>query len=175
MKALKQYEIPVSGLKIGVHEMSYIVDWRFFEDFEESLVKQGHFEVQVLLDKQHDHWMVTFDIEGHVDTECDRCLAPISLPVGCVNTIIIKYDEDGNTILENEDILYVSRGIQTWNIAELIYEFILLCVPIKRVYDCENEQVRPCDMQMLKRLTGEVATSGEDPNWNALKQIDLNK
>jgi len=175
MKAFKQYEIPISGMKIGVHEIDYVVDWRFFEQFEESQVKQGHFDVKVLLDKQSDHWVVTFDIQGHLDTECDRCLAPISLPIGNLNTVIVKYDEDDDPPIENEDILYVSRDMHTWNIAELIYEFILLCVPIKRVYDCESENVKPCDMKMLKRLTGEVATSEDDPTWNALKQIDLNK
>ena len=175
MKAFKQYEIPISGLKIGVHEFDYVVDWRFFEHFEESEVKQGHFDVKLLLDKQLDHWLVTFDIEGKLDTECDRCLAPVSLPVGGLHTVVVKYDEDDKPPIENEDIIYVSRDLHTWNTAQLIYEFILLCVPIKRVYDCENESVRPCDMEMLKRLSGEVAASGNDQVWNALKQIDLNK
>lgn len=175
MKAFKQYEIPISGLKIGVHEIDYVVDWRFFEQFEDSHVKQGHFNVNVLFDKQPDHWIVRFDIQGHLDTECDRCLAPISLPTGSQNTVIVKYDEDDDTLEENEDILYVSKDVHTWNIAQLIYEFISLSVPINKVYDCESENVRPCDMEMLKRLTGEVASSGDNPVWNALKQIDLNK
>jgi len=174
MKAFKQYEIPISRLKIGVHEFDYIVDWRFFEHFEESLIKQGHFNVKVLLDKQSEHWVVTFEIKGDLDTECDRCLAPISLPVSGVNTVVVKYNEDDNPIEENEEIMYVSREMHTWNVARLIYEFISLSVPIKKVYDCENETVKPCDEEMLKRLTGEVATSGDDPAWNALKQIDLN-
>jgi len=174
MKALKQYEIPISGLKIGVHEMHYSVDWRFFEQFEESLVKQGKFDVCVLFDKQPDYWMVTFEIQGHLDTECDRCLAPISLPLESLNKVIVKYDEDEDSPVEYEDVMYVSRDIHKWNIAELIHEFILLCVPIKRVYHCENESVRPCDMKMLKRLTGEDAYSKENSVWNALKQIDLN-
>ena len=174
MKAFKQYDIPISGLKIGVHELDYIVDWRFFKLIEASPLKQGHFDVKVLLDKQHDHWMVTFDILGNLDTECDRCLAPISLPIGSVNTVIVKYDDDDDEPVENEDIIYLSRELHAWNIAKLIHEFILLCVPIKKVYECENESVRPCDMEMLKRLSGEAVTSGDNPVWNALKQIDLN-
>jgi uncharacterized metal-binding protein YceD (DUF177 family) len=174
MKALKQYVIPISGLKIGVHAFEYVVDWRFFEQFEDSLVKQGHFDVKVLFDKQHDHWVVTFDIQGSLDTECDRCLAPISLPVGNVNTVIVKYDEGDESTSETEDIIYVTRDTHTWNIANLIHEFILLSVPIKRVYDCENESTRPCDMKMLKRLTGEEETGRDNPTWNLLKQIDLN-
>jgi DUF177 domain-containing protein len=174
MKALKQYAIPISGLKIGVHEFDYVVDWRFFEQFEGSLVKQGHFDVKVLLDKQLDHWVVTFDIQGSLDTECDRCLAPISLPIGDVNTVIVKYDEGDSSSVGNEDMIYVSRDMHTWNIASLIHEFILLSVPIKRVYDCEREMTRPCDMIMLKRLTGEEETGGDNPTWDLLKQIDLN-
>jgi DUF177 domain-containing protein len=175
MKALKQYEIPISGLKVGVHEFDFVVDWRFFKHFEESQVKQGHFDVKVLLDKQTDHWVVKFYIQGNLDTECDRCLAPISLPIGGLNTVIVKYDKDDMQPGESEDIMYVSRELHTWNIARLICEFILLCVPIKRVYDCENEDVRPCDIEMLKRLTREVVTSEDHTVWNPLKQIDLNK
>jgi hypothetical protein len=64
-----------------------------------------------------------------------------------------------------------------WNVAQLIYEFVLLSIPPRKVYDCEAEETRPCDMKALELLEAQEASESDDQTENpfkeALKNIDL--
>ena len=77
MEALGEFVIPVTSLRMGHNELEFSADWRFFECFEGSPVEQGQFRIDVGFTRQSDHWHLEFQISGHMDTECDRCLAPI--------------------------------------------------------------------------------------------------
>lgn len=174
---LKEYVIPVAGLKIGEHSFDFDVDWVFFQQFENSPVEQGRFEVRVDLDKQHDHWIVKFLVDGFMDTECDRCMAPISLPVNGEHMLIVRYQDERREEEDDSDVIYVSREMHKWNVAQFLYEFILLSIPNRKVYDCEVEEPRPCDMKALELLETQESTQEEEevqnPFKEALKNIDL--
>jgi uncharacterized protein len=177
METLREYEIAVSGLKDGQHEFHYEIDWRFFAHFEESQVKQGRFDVDVLLDKQPDHWLVTFDISGAMDTECDRCMAPIGLPVSGRHHLIVQYHGSDTVVMDDNDsdLIYVPQDIHTWSIAELIHEFVQLSIPVQRVYACREEASPPCDDEALQRLSDEATPGSANPLKDALKYIELRK
>lgn len=173
MDALREYVIPVGSLKNGQHTFQYEVDWQFFSHFVDSPVQQGRFDVEVTIDKQPDHWLVHFDIDGALDTDCDRCLAPISLPVQGGYDLIVKYSESGES--DDADLVYVSPDVYQWKIAQLIYEFILLSIPVKHIYACEDENPRPCDDQALTKLQREESQASTTSLGDALKRIELNK
>lgn len=177
METLREYAIAVSGLKDGQHVFHYEIDWRFFAHFDESQIQQGRFDVDVQIDKQPDHWLVTFDITGAMDTDCDRCMAPISLPVEGRHHIIVQYHEEDTTEMDetDSDLIYVPRDIHSWNVAELIYEFVQLSIPVKRVYACREDERPPCDEDALQRLSEESTPGSASPLKEALKQIELKK
>jgi len=175
---LKEYVIPVAGFSLGRHSIEFSVDWVFFQQFENSPVEQGRFDITIDLDKQHDHWYVQFDVNGVMDTECDRCTAPISLPVEGAYDVIVRYQDDQTEeVVNDSEVIYVPREIHRWPIAQLIYEFVLLSIPAKKVFDCESEEPRPCDMEALKLLeeqeSGEEQSSDENPFKEAFKNIEL--
>ena len=171
MDALKQYAIPVRSLGIGVHEFNYEIDWSFFGNFEASPVKQGRFEVSFMVDKQHDHLLVAVHVQGLLDTECDRCLAPIALPVRGEFALIVKYDDE--RIQEaHEEVVYLSRDLPSWNVAQLIYEFVLLSIPASRTYDCRSTTPPPCDDEALQKLEQQDVSDNDNPVWDVLKQIE---
>ncbi|HLF65256.1 MAG TPA: DUF177 domain-containing protein [Saprospiraceae bacterium] len=152
MEALAAYVIPVSSLRSGRNELDFKVDWRFFRYFEVSPVQQGSFDITVFFDKYTDHWHLYFDVRGQMDTECDRCLAPISLPVSGNYELFVKFDVEKKDVERSAEIIYVSRETRQLDIAQFIYEFIVLSIPVKRSYDCENETNPPCDKEMVARL-----------------------
>jgi len=172
MEALSEFSIPVHGLKFGEHHFHFTVDWQFFRHFEGSPLEQGRFDVEVLFAKESDHWLLSAGISGQLDTDCDRCLAPISLPVNGHHVVFVKFEEE----VEEErdpDIVYLSRDLHNWNIAQYLYEFILLSVPVKKVYDCEKEKEVPCDKEVLDTLEKTEANSHEGhPAWDVLKKTN---
>ena len=178
MKDLKEYAIPVGKLREGMHTFRFEVDWQFFSQFEDSPLDQGRFEVHVDFDKHADHWLVQFKVTGLVDTACDRCLAQISLPVEGAFAVVVKYEDDRAPEIDDEsDVIYVTADMNDWEVAQLLYEFILLSIPVQKVYDCENEQPQPCDQDALSKLEEGEQQESADPNsiWDALKDIELKK
>ena len=177
MSALKRFNIPIRGLKTGFHEYEFSIDQDFFSNFEGSPIQKGKFEVKFILDKREDMLVLTFDFKGSTETECDRCLSNINLPMQGNEDLIVKYADEAN---EEDVIIYISRETTELNVAKYLYESIILVMPVTNVYDCEEEKENVCDLEMLEYLENKTAaeeqeekpSEGDSP-WDILK--DLNK
>ena len=81
------YTIPLSGLKEGHHTIDFEIDKKFFEQFEESEVKEGSLIANIEIDKRSSHLDLIIRISGSVRICCDRCLEMFSQPVDCENRL----------------------------------------------------------------------------------------
>jgi len=177
MSALKQFNIPIRGLKTGFHEYEFSIDQDFFSEFEGSPIQKGGFEVKFILDKREDMLVLTFDFKGSMSTDCDRCLANINLPMQANEDLIVKYADEAN---EEDVVIYISRETTELNVAKYLYESIILAMPVTNVYNCEEEKENVCDLEMLKYLENkaekeqeEKPSDGDSP-WDALKDFNKN-
>jgi uncharacterized protein len=174
LKALKQFSIPFTGLKLGKHNFEFEVDKSFFDAFEHSLVKDGALKVEVDLDKQETLLILHFRVSGTIKLSCDKCLSDFDQPIELKERQIVKFAEE----VEDEDvdeleIIVLPRKETEVDISELIYEFITLSVPF--INKCEQAN-QTCDEQMLMTLeklaTGsEEEETSDDPRWEALKKL----
>ena len=165
------YSIPLGGLKEGRHTIDFEIDNKFFEQFEESEVKEGRLIANICMDKRSSHLDLVIRISGKVRICCDRCLEMFFYPVNCENRLLVKF---GKTIDDiDPDILSLPVGEQELDMKRHIYEFILLALPIKRVHPNDKKGNSTCDPVMLKKLE-ELIVDKEpepDPRWNELKKL----
>jgi len=152
MDELIQYSIPIRGLGNGVHEFEFHVDRAFFRQFEESPVAEGAIDLKMSLDKRPDLLILEFDFTGTVRTDCDRCLAEINLPVSGRQRLMVKFSEEQE--LEEAEVTYLSPEAQSLNVARYVYEFVILAIPMIKVYNCEEDEDQVCDQRMLNYLRG---------------------
>ena len=176
MKALKQFSIPFSGLKLGKHQFDFEIDKSFFDAFEYSLVKDGALKVTLELDKQETMLILNFHILGTIQLNCDKCLAEFAQPIEIEERQIVKFAEDE---LESDDleIIVLNRKESEIDVSEMIYEFINVSVPY--INNCEQAGTdQKCDPEMIATL--EKLASGneeeqedniDDPRWEALKKL----
>lgn len=176
MKALKQFSIPFTGLKLGKHQFEFEVDESFFNEFEYSLVKDGNLKVTVDLDKQETMLILHFHIVGTIKLACDKCLSDFDQPIDLKERQIVKFAEDEE---EGDDleIIVLPRKETAIDVSESIYEMITVSVP----YINKCEQIgKTCDEQMLATLDKLSANNAEeenneeqnsDPRWEALKKL----
>lgn len=174
MMPLAEYIIPVKGLKVGMHHFDFQVDSSFFKHFEGSPIAEGNFEVGLDFDKRHDMYNLRFDIKGQVTASCDRCLGEIQLPVTGNYELVVKLSLE--EIEEDIDVAFVSPEISTLSVAKWVYEYIVLSLPLRNVFECEKANPKPCDMEMLTRLEGVIlhdlpkdTDSSENPMWSRLR------
>jgi len=172
LKSLRNYSIPFTGLKLGKHQFEYDVNDAFLNEFEYSLVKKADLKCRVELEKQETMLILTFDIAGTIDANCDRCLAQYPQHVDIHEQAIAKFSEEA--VDEDEEIITLTKNDHEINIAGLIYEYINVALPFITV--CDNEGNTPyCDKEMLDKLNKLTANNEQneqaDPRWDALKNI----
>lgn len=178
MDSLQPYILPLKGLGDGVHEFSYAIDSDFFGAFPDSPVENAEVAMRVTMDKRPRLLVFDFSFTGWIEATCDRCLVPIQLPVSGENRLLVKYGEVENTA-EEEDVVYIPLETSNWSIAQYAYEYILLSMPLIKVYACEEEKNPPCDFETLDRLKGTANEEAEEnesnPFRDALKDWDKDK
>lgn len=169
MDALIQYTLPLSGLRHGIHQYEFKVDDEFFSCFENSLIQNATIDLEVTLDKRPDLMILTFQYEGTVRVECDRCLELFDLPISGSEALLVKYSD---TATEEGEIIYLTPDMLEWNIAKYVYEYISLAIPLSKTHDEAGEQ---CDPEMLKYLQDNRSNPEEtNPLSEVLKNFNQN-
>ena len=173
MTELAKYNIAFRGLGIGKHEFDYQIDKKFLDYFAGGIAEDGNVPVKVILEKQSAYMVLCFQVNGTVRIQCDRCLEPYDQSVKSENKIFVKYGEEN--FEEGDDVIWVSPNEYQINVGKLIYDFIILAIPIRQVHpDDENGNSR-CNPEMLEKLKNLSAPDQPelpaDKRWDDLKKL----
>jgi len=175
MDPLIKFSIPLHGIGDGIHQFEYQIGASFFKQFEQSPIQHASVELDLELERKPGLIILNFDFSGTVQTNCDRCLAEIQLPISGSERILVKtsYETESN----DPEIVYLSPDAEQLKIGGLVYEFIVLAVPMIKVFDCEEQDPLPCNEKMLDHLddSEEDLDPGDNPVWEALKKFNPNK
>jgi uncharacterized metal-binding protein YceD (DUF177 family) len=171
MNILSFYNIAIKGLSQGKHVFDYEIDSKFFAEFEGGVVDEGKVNVHLTLEKQSSLMILWFDLKGTVEVQCDRCLEMYSQPVKSQERIFVKFGE--KEFNAGDDVIWVSINDYQLNVAQLIYEFICLAVPIKKVHPDDENGNSSCDPEMIEKLDKYVVREDgqNNPVWNDLKKL----
>jgi uncharacterized metal-binding protein YceD (DUF177 family) len=171
MEKKNEFLIPVSGLALGSHSYRYEINDDFFAERDYSEVQQGKVAVNLDIERQETMLTLQFGIKGTVCVACDRCAEDFDLPIEDERVFFIKLGTENAE--ESDDVAVVPTDQHDFDISSLIYEFIILAIPMHRVHP-EGE----CNPEVIALLTTED-TSAEtdeeaiDPRWAALKDIKI--
>jgi len=174
MNYLSQFTIPFSGLNEGTHLFDFSADQRFFAGFENSEIEKGNVNIEVELEKRTTYLRLTFMLAGQIELICDRCLEPFLQPIESRNLLLVKFSETETD--DGDEVIYIHPGAHQIQVAKLIYEFIVLSIPIRRVHPDDQDGESLCDPAMLRKLDEYKApylpdSEPIDPRWNDLKKI----
>jgi uncharacterized metal-binding protein YceD (DUF177 family) len=174
-KELRLYDIHFVGLTAGEHVFNYEIGDAFFKIIEESPLQKGDCNVKLIFEKEATHFVLSFTIEGNVDVECDRCTADIKYPVYNNFKLYIKFDDqrDTGTSEDDDEMIYIPRSDSTINVAQFIYEYISLSIPMVRNCDFLEEKYKNCNQEILKKLNQASSDEVTDARWEKLKNIKL--
>ncbi len=165
------YCIPIGGLKEGIHTFDFIISREFFEQFEESEVREGKLTVKIEADKRSSLLDLVIKIKGTVNIPCDRCLKVFQHPLGCENRLLVKSGRVPDD--SDPDIITVPFDENELDLTQFLYENILLALPIQRVHPDDKNGNSTCDPEMIKKLKEHVINEEEknDPRWDDLKKL----
>jgi uncharacterized metal-binding protein YceD (DUF177 family) len=128
-------------------------------------LNNGKIKVVLEIDKQSRMMILDFSIKGFVTVDCDRCGYELELKIKDSKKIIVKYTNDGS---DSEDIIFLDEKISLIDVSGMIYEFIILSLPMRRIHSKGK-----CDADQLKMLENLTKTTHHDPRWEVLKDLKL--
>ena len=104
----------------------------FFEALDQELIQKGNFKATVVLNKNETMIQMMYKITGSVELTCDRSLDLFDFPVDIAQKMILKFSEHNEEI--TEELVLIDRNTQHINVAQDIFDFIGLQIPIKKLH-----------------------------------------
>ena len=178
----RDFEIAFVGLKPGIHEYSYEINDEFFEPFHHQDFRNCKANVKLHLDKKSSFMLLKFEVGGTLEVICDRCNNYLPLQLWDEFNITIKMAEEPELLNEQEedpDVYYISRGESHIDVANWIYEFINLSIPMHKT--CSYEKMdgpycNPAARELLKKMEPDEKKPDdyqekENPIWKGLEKF----
>ncbi|MQP24466.1 DUF177 domain-containing protein [Flavobacterium sp. LMO8] len=180
MNDLKEYLIPFVGLKTGKHQFDYQMDNTFFKNFDYDEFNAVSVKVDIVLEKKSTMLELDFKHKGTVNVPCDVSGEEFDLPIKGKLKLLVKFGDVFND--ENEELLILPHGEFQVNVAQYIYESIVLSVPLRRVHPGVKDGSLTDVIEKLESLSPrenkkkeEQQNNDIDPRWENLKKLLTDK
>lgn len=160
MKAA-DFEVHFAGLAAGEHHFDWTVGLEFFETSGVDGLADARIHAQLVLQKRHQHLNLQFIVNGIFKVPCDRCGELFEQPISSTNELLVEFSQKRDA--DNDEVLFVPHGESSINVAQYVYEFALLALPLRKTHP-ESE----CSFAAEPIA---VQTTTTDPRWNALTNL----
>ncbi len=165
---LKEFEIPITGIRQGTIESSFQVGRNLFDQFENSLVENGDLNAKVELSKNETLMDLKFDIQGKVELVCDRSLDKFWMELRVEKEHVFKFGDHEEEY--SEEITLIPFDSSSINVGQLIYEFIGLEIPFRKLHPrFLNEDGTEKEFDFSQESEDEKKDI--DPRWEELKKF----
>ena len=176
MDRFRNYDIAFSGLKTGKHDFKFEINQEFFDLFEtEQEFFNPEINVDVFLDKHTTFLEFYINVSGTVQLICDISNDEFSENISNDLKVLVKFGEEYDD--SNEDIITIPHKDSEFNIANLIYEAVVLSIPMKKLAPSvrDNDEYQKLLDQYSPQITEEDEEEQSiDPRWEALKKLKDN-
>ena len=180
MNKTKEYLIPFIGLKLGKHHFEYQISNKFFEIFDYHEFQNSDIKVNLVLEKKSTMLELSFKHKGTVNVPCDLTGEDFDLPIKGKMNLIVRFGETFNN--DNEELLILPHGEFEIDVAQYVYEMIVLSVPLRRVHpgvkdgSLKTEALTKLNELAVKEQKEENKKEENiDPRWDKLKQLLTDK
>jgi uncharacterized protein len=165
----KSFNIDIYKLSFKKHE--YQFDWNdgLFTVEEYSLVQKGQGECQLVLDKSETMITLDFKISGTIELTCDRSLEHFNHELEIEEHLILKLGDENVEL--GDDIVIIHRDTQQLNIAEYLFQYINLSIPMKRLHPDLIDEDDEGIVFVTETAPEKNKNNEDDPRWAALKKL----
>jgi uncharacterized metal-binding protein YceD (DUF177 family) len=177
MSQRREFEIAFVGLKPGLHVFEYRVDDKFFQSYGEQDFDHCEANIKLSLDKKNGFMQLRFDVDGEVKANCDRCGNHLGMQLWDEFNLLVKIVDEPELMNEQEedpDVHYISRGESHLHIADWIYEFVNLSIPLQKMCKPEEMGGPQCNqevLEQLKKMEEQLKKDTNNPGWKGLDQF----
>ena len=172
----KMFVIPFRGLKEGKHQFDYVVEDTFFEVYQYEDILGSSIAVKLDFIKKSTILELNFSAKGDVKLACDVSNELFQQPISGALDLVVKFGEEYND--ENEEVLILPHEAYEIDVAQYIFEMIVLSIPSKRIHPGVIEGTLKSDiLDKLEELQPKEKKNHKfsDPRWDKLKELLTDK
>lgn len=173
MDKFRNYDIGFTGLKVGKHQFEFRIHQEFFDLFEtEKEFTNANLVSNVSLEKHSTFLDFIVSISGNVDLICDVSNENFTYPIENEIKLLVKFGEEYDD--SNEEIITIPHHYSAFNIAQVIYEAVMLSIPMKKLSPnlSENDEYQSLLEKFSPKIKEEKNDDEEiDPRWSALNKL----
>jgi uncharacterized metal-binding protein YceD (DUF177 family) len=179
MKVIKEFNIPFVGLKEGSHLFEYQIDNTFFEAFKFDEFNDANLKASINFVKKSTLFELSFSAIGTVNVPCDSTGELFDLEIDGVLDLVVKFGPEYND--EHDEILVLPHELYQMNVAQYIYELIVLSVPTKRIHPAvlngtmESDALKRLEELRINEEKPVEEKTSADPRWDKLKDLLTDK
>lgn len=174
--ASNQFTLKLKALSESKHPIAFDLDDDYFEALESPVISGGSVKMQGMVERVGSVFTIEMDFTGEVRSTCDRCLAPLQLPINTNARLIVKFGETYRE--ESEEIIVVSEREGVVDLSWQMYEFIVLSLPMQRMHpegECDPEMISVMNRYSSASRADSPANADTDPRWAALASLKEKK
>ncbi len=176
MNNRREYDIAFVGLKAGEHVFEYRVEDKFFANYGEQDFTNCIADIKLTLDKNIGFMQLRFDVGGKIDVLCDRCGNTITKQLWDEFNVVVKLVEEPTTMNDQEedpDVYYIARTESHLHVADWLYEFVNLSIPMQKVCAEDADGNSLCNQEVITKLQQmeEQVQRESNPLWRGLEHF----
>jgi len=171
------YILKFNGLTDGLHEFNYHVSQDLFHKFDDNFVQKADLDIKIQFVKRKDMLVLNFDINGNIELVCDICLDNFRYKIEYKPELFVEFG-DFNSDLSNADkSITITQNEIELVLDQHIYDYIMICIPNKKVHPKDEKGNSTCNTEMLKKIEEYTTVEEEeeekevDERWNKLKNL----
>lgn len=149
------YKVELASLRDGKYTQEFVCDTGFFKNMENLDVVNSDVNVHLDLTARNGLYDLAFTLKGMVQVPCDRCLDPIDIDIDTTYNIKVEYGDSYDDA--SDDLLIIPSGNAYLNVAYMLYDTILLSIPMRHVHPLGK-----CNRAMAAALNKHKARSADD-------------
>ena len=172
MLFLNQFVINFTGLKEGEHSFQFDLNNKFFEHFDYNDFNSCRLNAEVKVNKKSSLLEFTFISKGIININCHVSNEPFDYSIENKMKLVVKFSSE--LINDNEELLVLPVGASQLNVAQYLFEMIILSLPIKIIHPgVEDGSLESKTLNKLKEIESNVKeqNSKNDPRWDKLKDL----
>ncbi len=167
---MNDFVVNIIGLAKKQHSFEFQLGEAFFNQYGSQTVAKGDFDAKVILDKRETFIEAHFEIRGKAALVCDRSLEPFDQIMNLHRTVRFKYGDNPGEV--TDEIVVIKQEQESLDVGQLMYEFIVLEVPIKKIHPrFQNDEDEEDDNEGSMVYQTKSEDVPIDPRWEQLKKL----
>ena len=155
MGKFSEFKLQLKSMPEGEHEYAYHLGKEFFVNMENDEIHDADVDVKLTAVRRGDSFDLNFHFTGTLTLICTRCLDDLIFPIDTTYHVTVEYGDDYRD--ESDDLLIIPDSDSTLNVAFMIYDTVVLSIPMKHVHPLGK-----CNRQMSALLRKHRGRNGDE-------------